>query len=55
MSCGRAKRYARHVHRSRGNFEPKNFDCESGSNFDEGGACHNVNRHNVYFGWHPAD
>lgn len=54
MACGRAKRYARTLYRSGGKNEPRNFSCESGSNFDEGGGCRHDFR-NEYFGWHPAD
>ena len=54
MSCDRAKRYARHVRRSRGRWEPRRFSCDSGSNFRSGGFCDHDFK-NKYFGWHPAD
>jgi hypothetical protein len=34
--------------------EPRRFTCQSGSNFNQGGSCHDDTK-NKYFGWHPAD
>jgi hypothetical protein len=54
MNCKSAKKKARQVYRSRGQNEPRKFDCESASNFEEGGSCQHVSK-NKAFGWHPAD
>ncbi len=54
MKCSPAKDRARRVYRSNGENPPRNFTCESGSNFNEGGACEHDFK-DKYFGWHPAD
>ncbi len=55
MSCERAKRYAHHVYNSNGNWEPRNFNCRSGSNFNQGAFCQKRVGQNESFGWHPFD
>lgn len=55
MGCDRAKRYARRVYRRNGNWEPRNFSCESGSDFNEGGGCRHDSKPRTFFGWHPFD
>jgi hypothetical protein len=54
MRCKRAKRNARRVAKTRGNWEPKTFRCTSGSGFRNGGHCRH-NHRNKLFGWHPFD
>jgi hypothetical protein len=54
MNCKSAKKKARQVYASRGEDEPRRFNCESGSGFEDGGSCRHVSK-NKYFGWHPAD
>lgn len=54
MRCKKAKHYARRLYKTDGRDEPRRFTCQSGSNFNEGGACHHDSE-NKYFGWHPAD
>lgn len=54
MRCSAAMRKARKVYESRGDNEPRKFNCESGSGFEEGGACQHVSK-DKYFGWHPID
>ena len=54
MRCSAAKQKARKVYSSRGDNEPRRFNCQSGSGFEEGGACQHVSK-DKYFGWHPAD
>ena len=54
MRCEKAKRKAERVYRTRGDNEPRNFSCSSGSNFEEGGFCQHDSK-DKYFGWHPAD
>jgi hypothetical protein len=54
MSCKRAKRYARRVYKTDGRFEPRNFSCTSGSNFNDGGSCAHKSKPKYFF-WHTAD
>jgi hypothetical protein len=54
MRCSKAKDLARRVYKSEGDREPRNFDCESGSDFRQGGFCQHVSKPKS-FGWHPAD
>ncbi len=54
MRCKTAKHYARRVYRTNGEWEPRNFDCSSGSNFDEGGSCTHDSKPKYFF-WHVAD
>ena len=54
MRCEKAKRKAERVYRTRGDHEPRNFSCTSGSNFEDGGFCQHDSK-DKYFGWHPAD
>jgi hypothetical protein len=54
MNCKAAKKKARQVYASRGENEPRKFNCQSGSNFEDGGSCQHVSK-DKYFGWHPAD
>ena len=54
MRCSKAKHHARRLYKTDGRDEPKNFTCESGSNFNEGGGCSHDFK-NKFFGWHPLD
>ncbi len=54
MRCSQAKSYARDVYASRGEDEPRRFNCSSGSGFTEGGQCEHVSK-DKYFAWHPGD
>ena len=54
MHCSKAKAYAKDVYASRGEDEPRRFNCSSGSGFDEGGYCEHVSK-DKYFAWHPGD
>lgn len=54
MRCSTAKHYARRLFTTDGGDWPRNFTCESGSNFNEGGSCRHDSK-DKYFGWHPAD
>jgi hypothetical protein len=55
IACGKAQKWARKVHRNP-SWEPRHWDCESGSNFETGGSCFLANRPNErFFGWHPFD
>jgi hypothetical protein len=54
MRCRTAKHYAKHLRRDP-NWEPRRFDCSSGSNFQDGGSCQHVRRENRGFAWHPFD
>jgi endonuclease YncB( thermonuclease family) len=49
MSCRKARRRVRHVHRHK---RLRGWDCSSGSDFETGGYCQRGRRH---FGWHPGD
>ena len=50
LPCDKAKRWARKVYRTGGAFEPRNFNCTSGSNFVDGANCQHTFR-NKNFGW----
>lgn len=52
IGCSRAKRYAHHVGRTRGNWEPPGWHCSSGSDFKAGGFC---KRRNHWLSWYPGD
>jgi hypothetical protein len=54
VNCEVAKDWARHVRRSHGDWEPRGFNCRSGSDFQTGGECHTPGR-SRYFGYHPLD
>ena len=54
MRCSQAKSYAKDVYASRGEDEPRRFNCSSGSGFEEGGFCEHVSKEK-YFSWHPGD
>jgi hypothetical protein len=54
MKCEKAKHYARRLYKTDGRDEPRNFNCQSGSNFNQGGGCRHDFK-NKLFGWHPVD
>lgn len=54
MSCDTAKDNARHLRREP-TWEPRRFDCDSGTNFQRSGFCRHVRRDNRYFGWHARE
>lgn len=51
IRCRRAKRWARRVHRTEGRWEPRRYDCNSGTNFRRDGACERSRR--KFFLWYP--
>lgn len=55
VKCENARHWVKRLHKTRGDDEPRNFDCASGSNFRDGGQCDHNNRENKFFGWHPGD
>jgi hypothetical protein len=54
VGCKQAKKWAGQVFKTRGEFEPSGYDCESGSGFKQGGGCSTPSG-KKYFGWHPFD
>lgn len=54
IGCKQAKQWAGRVFKTRGEFEPPGYDCESGSGFKQGGGCATKSG-KKYFGWHPFD
>ncbi len=55
MRCANAKHYARRLYKTDGRDEPRNFSCQSGSNFNQGAGCQHDFKNNRFFGWFPAD
>jgi hypothetical protein len=50
LRCAKAKQYARRLYKTQGRDEPRNFTCQSGSNFKASAACRHDFK-NKRFGW----
>lgn len=55
MSCEKAKHYARRLYKTGGRDEPRNFTCESGTNYETGANCYHDHVGARRFGWFPGD
>ena len=55
VRCRRAKKLLRHVRRTRGDWQPRRWDCGSGSNWTTGGGCSKRGNPRKLFGFHPYD
>jgi hypothetical protein len=50
LRCAKAKHFARRLYRTDGRDEPRNFTCQSGTNFNASAACQHDFK-NKRFGW----
>jgi hypothetical protein len=50
LRCATAKQYARRLYKTDGRDEPRNFTCQSGTNFNASAACRHDFK-NKRFGW----
>lgn len=55
IACDRAKRKARRIYRTRGDWTPRRFRCRSGSGYRSGAHCEHRRHERRYFGWHSGD